>query len=140
MISKKLFRQLFFFGIVGVLATGTHYVVALFAHEFLNISLYVANLVGYGCAVTVSYCGHGKITFQQELGRRVFLRFVVMSLTIFTLSEMILVLLEQQEGISHRLSLLVVVLVIPLISFLMSKLWVFRSSEDSGNIPVADSR
>lgn len=139
-INKTLVRQLFFFGVVGVLATATHYVVALFAHEYLSISLYLANLAGYLCAVMVSYHGHGKITFQHTMGHRVFIRFAVMSVTTFVLSEVLLVVLEQYAGISHRFSLLAVVLSIPLLSFSLAKLWVFRHAEDSGNLPVAGNR
>lgn len=139
-ISKTLARQLFFFGVVGVLATATHYLVALFSHEYLSVSLYLANLIGYLCAVMVSYHGHGKVTFQHAMGHRVFMRFAVMSVTTFALSEILLLVLERYAGISHRISLLAVVLSIPLLSFLLAKLWVFRHAEDSGNLPVADNR
>lgn len=139
MISKALARQLFFFGVIGVLATATHYAVALFSHEYLSISLYLANLAGYLCAVTVSYHGHGKITFQHAMGRAVFIRFTVMSVTIILVSEVILVVLERYAETSHRLALLAVVLSIPVLSFFLSKLWVFRHAKDSGSFPAADN-
>ena len=139
-ISKTLARQLFFFGLVGLLATATHYAVALFSHEYLGVSLYLANPVGYLCAVMVSYHGHGNVTFQHAMGHRVFIRFAVMSVTTFVLSEVLLVVLEQYAGISQRLSLLAVVLSIPVLSFLLAKLWVFRHAGEGGNLPVAGNR
>jgi putative flippase GtrA len=77
MISKKTLRQLMVFGFIGVLATVIHYLVALASHEHLQINMYIANLLGYACAVALSYIGHGKLTFRVALSRQVFQRFIV---------------------------------------------------------------
>jgi putative flippase GtrA len=127
-INRKLVRQLVVFGMVGVFATLTHYLVALFFHEILNVNLYVCNLIGYCSAVTVSYFGHGMLTFQVNLNHSVFVRFVVVSVTTFLVSEGILAVMENTLQFSHRISLAVVVLTIPLITFILSKAWVFRHS------------
>ena len=124
-ISLQTLRQLVVFGIVGVTATLTHYLVALFCHEVLGINLYLCNLLGYTSAVTVSYFGHGRFTFQVNLNRQIFRRFVLVSVTTFLASECILAALEQALRLPHRLSLAVVVLTIPLITFILSKMWVF---------------
>jgi len=125
-LDSALVRQLFFFGIVGISATLTHYFVALLSHDFLGVSLYIANLLGYCSAVAISYFGHSKLTFSRELNWLVFTRFVVVSVCTFGLSELILWGLESQIKLHHALSLAVVVCTIPVITFLLSKLWVFR--------------
>jgi len=124
-ISLQTLRQLVVFGLVGVTATLTHYLTALFCNEVLGINLYLCNLLGYACAVAVSYFGHGRFTFQVSLNRRIFRRFVLVSVTTFLASECILAGLEQGLQLPHRVSLGVVVLTIPLITFLLSKMWVF---------------
>lgn len=126
MLNREMLRQLVIFGLVGVAATLTHYSIALLSHEVLGLHLYVANPVGYICAVGVSFFGHGRWTFRVDLGMGVFRRFVIVSITTFLASQAILVGLEAGLDLPHRLSLGVVVLTIPLISFLLNKLWVYR--------------
>lgn len=126
MIDRKLLRQLLVFGMVGVVATITHYLVALACHELLDVNLYGANLAGYGTAVAVSYVGHGRLTFQTELNQSVLQRFLVVSLAAFFASEGLLAALEAGLQLPHRVSLAVVVMIIPAISFVLNKLWVYR--------------
>jgi putative flippase GtrA len=129
MLSRETLRQLAMFGLVGVMATITHYLAALGCHEILGLGLHVSNLLGYACAVGVSYFGHGLLTFRVELNRRVLRRFVLVSIATFAASAGILAGLENQLQLPHRLSLAVVVMTIPLISFVLNKLWVYRHSE-----------
>ncbi|WP_236074859.1 GtrA family protein [Teredinibacter purpureus] len=124
--SRELIVQLLVFGVVGVLATLTHYLVALFSYEGLNLSLYFANLLGYLSAVLVSYFGHGRFTFKQSFRWALFVRFSVMSVTTFLCSELMLVGLENYAQLPARFSLAVVVCTIPIVTFVLSKLWVFK--------------
>lgn len=126
MIDGIILRQLLVFGMVGVVATATHYLVALACHEGLGINLYAANLAGYGTAVALSYIGHGKLTFQAVLNQSVLQRFLAVSLAVFLTSEGLLAALEAGLQLPHRLSLAVVVLIIPCITFVLNKFWVYR--------------
>jgi len=126
-LSRTLIIQLVVFGVVGVTATLTHYFMALFSHEIMTLSLYVANFLGYVSAVMVSFFGHGRFTFQQKLSWGVFARFALVSVGTFGCSELILLALESYFSLSHRISLGVVVCTIPIITFVLSKLWVFRA-------------
>lgn len=128
MMNRELLLQLIVFGIVGVTATLTHYFVALFTHELGEVNLYIANLLGYGTAVAVSFFGHGRFTFKHELDWSVFSRFAILSVSTFCTSELMLAVMEQVLELEHRISLAVVVLTIPLITFVFSKLWVFRAA------------
>lgn len=139
MISRTTFRQLVVFGLVGVVATITHYLVALGCHEGLGISLYVANLAGYSSAVTVSYFGHGKFTFQAVLNRSVLQRFLVVSVSTFFASEGLLAVLQAGLNLPHRVSLAVVVLTIPVVTFLLNKLWVYQVTHAGHTIEPAQS-
>ena len=118
------------FGLVGVTATLTHYLMALASHEFLGLSLYVCNLIGYACAVGLSYIGHSLLTFRVDLCPRIFRRFVIVSVATFASSEVLLAGLETAFDLPHRFSLGLVVLTIPVISFVLNKLWVYRHPEE----------
>jgi len=125
-LNRELIRQLAVFGVVGVTATLTHYFVALFSHEIGRVDLYIANLFGYVSAVMVSYFGHSLFTFRQSLKLNIFFRFAITSVTTFLVSELILLFLESGLKLPHRVSLGVVVCTIPVITFIISKFWVFR--------------
>lgn len=125
-LNRALIVQLAIFGVVGVSATLTHYFVALLSHERALVPLYFSNILGYCAAVAISFFGHGKLTFRRELDLGVFLRFVVVSITTLGVSELLLFIMETWLVLSHRISLAVVVCTIPVITFLLSKLWVFR--------------
>lgn len=134
--NKELLRQLVIFGLVGVVATLTHYLIALASHESLGINLHASNFIGYACAVGVSYFGHGLLTFRVSLNRRVLRRFVLVSIATYTASAGILAGLETGLNFPHRISLAVVVLTIPVISFLLNKLWVYRHPGERTERPL----
>ncbi len=126
MINRQLIWQLFFFAVVGLSATATHYVVAVTTHELSALSLYYANIIGYCSAVSISYFGHSKLTFKVQMSVAVFVRFICVSLTTLGLSELLLLYIEASLSVPHRLSMLIIVLTIPVITYLLSRLWVFR--------------
>ncbi len=125
-MTIKLLRQLVCFGIVGVAATLTHYLMALGSHEGLGLNLYAANLMGYVTAMTVSFYGHGWLTFRVELTRATLQRFVIASVSTFLSSELLLWALETGTDLSHRITLSIVVISVPLVSFVLNKFWVYR--------------
>ena len=146
-IDLALIKQIATFGVVGVLATATHYFVALFLATggigfnqqshleiadttgFLNV--YLANLAGYLCAVSLSYFGHGIFTFKVALNKNVFKKFVVVSVSTFLLSEVMLTLLENVLKLAPQFSLAVVVMTIPILSFIVNKFWVYTHPNDT---------
>jgi len=123
--------QLIRFGFVGVAATLTHYIVSIVGVEQLHLSLYLANLLGYIVAVVVSFLGHSKFTFQVNASMKLFSKFIVVSLSALALSELLILLLESTLQLSHRISMLVVVATIPVFTFIMSRLWVYKESAES---------
>jgi len=127
-LSKELIRQLLVFGCVGVAATATHYFIALGANSFGQVDLYLANILGYVSAVAISYFGHGRFTFKQTLNWTIFTRFVVVSLGALGASELLLLALQKTFAPPEYISLAVVVCTIPVLTFVMSKLWVFSGA------------
>lgn len=126
LMAKFHFREVIAFGFVGGLATVTHYVCAIISNELLSIELYLANIIGYLCAVGVSFIGHSKLTFQQNMNQALFRRFCIMSVATFALSELLLCYLESGLMLPTRIVMLIVVVTIPVISYLLNKFWVFQ--------------
>lgn len=125
-VSIPLLRQLFYFAAVGITATITNYLVALLFHEIIGLNVYAAQLAGYCFAVAISLFGHSKLTFYTKLTTSVFIRFVIISLTTLWLSEILLLCIDSFLAFSHRITLFIVAITIPVITFFLSKFWVFN--------------
>ena len=128
--SGALSGQMARFALVGVAATCAHYLVAIVAVQ--NINVYGANLAGYLAAVAISYFGHQRYSFAlsaREISHRSqFPRFVFASLGGLALSYLVLAILETGLGAPHWLSLAAAVCLVPVYTFVVNKLCVFRVS------------
>lgn len=128
MFSRELIRQIFTFGIVGVAATVTHYVVALLLTDVAALSVLLANILGYCSAVSISIFGHSAFTYCKKITPTVVRRFVVVSLSALAASEGVLFLLVSVFDVHHRVALAIVVAIIPVVSFFLNKFWVYAAS------------
>lgn len=118
-------REVFFFGLVGVGATLTHYFAALASVEWASLNVFIANLIGYCTAVLLSFFGHSRLSFQVTMTKSRFTKFVITSVATFCTSQVLLAGLNSM-AMSERISLLIVVFSIPVISYLVNKFWVFK--------------
>lgn len=122
-----MLKQLIAFASVGALATLVHIGVAEGVHVLARVPGYLATLVGFGVAFLVSYMGHFHLTFRGEAEHKEAVwRFFAVALSGFFLSLAALLLLEQGLGLRPVIALPLSVLVIPIYTFMLSKLWVFR--------------
>ncbi len=128
MINWNLLKQIFAFGCVGVTATAVHYGVALFFVDLVNISVFIANILGYCSAVLISLFGHSIFTYKKKVNNHIARRFVIVSLSTLAVSEGILLILEFQLKLSHEVALAIVVLSIPIVTFFLNKFWVYTES------------
>lgn len=123
---KHYLREVSTFGAIGVFATLTHYFLTLACYEILSVNIYAANLVGFLCALTASCIGHAKLTFRVNLNRAIIKRFTIATVFIFISSQLILALLEETTGTSHRISIGIIVVFIPITSYFLNKFWVYK--------------
>jgi len=117
-------RRIVIFGIVGVSATLIH---VLVAHLFYAVikDRFTASLVGFCLAFVFSYLAHRQFTFHDATkGSPV--RFVIVAGSGFVFS---LFVLDHLSAFPAWLALTLSIGVIPLWSFLMSRLWVFSFPE-----------
>lgn len=127
MSPRPLAQQAPLFAVVGVLATITHYVAALIAHEIFGLTPFVSNFVGYFSAVGITYFGNSRLVFRtRAFDLAQFVRFVVVSLTGLAMNQALTWLLVEQMGWPFRFALCLILVVVPAMSFVLSRAWAFR--------------
>ncbi len=129
-MSTELLR----FGIVGVLATIVHYVVAVAAVELIGLVPVIANLVAFCCAFPVSFVGHLYWTFRGQTDghsaqdrRHYWGRFFVTALVGLGVSQLVVYVLADLLSVHHRIAFAAAILLAPATVFVLSKFWAFRA-------------
>lgn len=124
-------RQAGIFALVGLVATGVHYVVAL----ALSLAMPVvwANPLGFLMAFGVSYVGHGRLTFRLQNGehqhRKRLPRFALTATAGFLIGQAILLVLRALTPFPDWLALGIALGVVPVFTFVTSRFWVFSPSQ-----------
>ena len=120
------FWQLARFGVVGVGATLTQFVVALVLSKYAGIPLLIANPVAFAVAFGVSFSGHHFWTFPGDTSAaRNLWRFLIVALCGFGVSELLLLLLVHYGVGGQTAKLVLSTLVVPPVTFVLGKLWAF---------------
>lgn len=130
MSRREIARQGGTFALVGIAATAAHLAAALAARELAGLPPLVANLCGYGCAVSISYFGNARLTFRTraaDAGQAA--RFLITSLGVLAFNQGLVWLLVERGGWDFRWAMVPVVVGSPILSFGISKLWAFRTRQ-----------
>lgn len=127
-----LFLQLARFGVIGIISTVIHLGTALALRELTSLAPLAANLGGFVCAVMFSYFGHAKLTFRQGAWQgEQFTRFAITALSALSVSSLITWWMTDRMGASFALAMLLVGAVVPVVNFIVLKLWVFENRPSS---------
>lgn len=124
----KLIGQAYRFAAVGVLATLVHAAIGLALAEGAGLPVFWANFAAFGAAVLVSY--FGNLAWTLGLGDEGFARlprFLVIAAVGLLFNQVIVFTAVDLLDWSYRLALAVVVLVVPLLTFIMNRRWVFTT-------------
>ena len=121
------------FGSVGLVATVVHVLAFVTLIELAATSPLLANLLAFALAVLVSFGGHRRWTFRPEAAgprhpKAALLKFILVALLGLTLNSLAVYLITELLDLSYRYALLVMIGIVPLIVFLLSKHWVFAGS------------
>ena len=127
MASGIPFGALARFGVSGSLATTTHTGVMVLCVELLGMRPVLAVTPAFLVALLVSYGLNYRWTFGASGPHGVMLpRFFVVALNGFGLNLLITYLVVDVAGDWYGYALMLAVVVVPLITFVLSKFWVFR--------------
>ena len=125
--------QILRFGGVGVMATVVHVVVALLMHEAVGLAPVPANFAGFTGALLLSYLGHAHYTFGVGSGQGgQFLRFLFVALFGLATSTGTVWVLDTRLGVDFAVAMAVVAVLVPLVTYLALRFWVFAQTPEAG--------
>ena len=133
-------RELVAFAFVGLAATLAYFVMASSGAE-LGYSSAVTSLAAYAIAALLSFAGHRTLTFRSNAPvAETAPRFAVLTALQFTIALLIPALLTDWAGWPAQASFAAVCLIIPAMSFLTMKAFVFSAGQASMRPPLARQR
>ncbi|KXF82730.1 GtrA family protein [Enterovibrio coralii] len=121
--SERLLQvRIFRFALTGGLASLTHIAVAFAVIHLWATNTLFANVVGFSCAFFLSYFLQSTFVFRQHLSLKNALRFFSVQFLALLISQIIS---EFFQNINPYLRVLIVVFLIPLVTYIIHKLWTF---------------
>lgn len=122
---EATFLEAIRFGLIGLCATVTYLLVSLISHH-AGLQAYFASLIGYLASVGISYFGHSSFTFRSDRPHRSKgPRFLVVTFFVFALTNVIIFFVTGPLGQPFAIATLVVAISIPVLTWLLSRFWVF---------------
>ena len=123
------------FGLVGGIATAIHMLVVWTLIERSSVPVLSANLIAFITAFCFSFAGNYYWTFRKPGQRgRVLRRFFLISASAFAANTFLLAALLNADWLTPIASALSAATVIPLITFLASRMWGFRQQENGTSV------
>lgn len=121
-------KQLIPFAAVGIISTVVHILLVTIMVNFLSLKPLTANIIAYTVTVNISYLGHKYITFAGlEANKSLRLpHFLLISVTAFILNEFLYFLFLQYTRINYFFSLVIVIGLVAIFTFVASKWWACR--------------
>lgn len=125
---KKDLMQFLRFIVVGGAATLAHFFLAMLLCLFFKscCSMFFLNIMAFSVAFAISYLGHRYITFCK---RGSFPKFFLTSLSGFAINNLVLFFMIWL-GLYGEISLLFSILIVPFITYLLSRFWVFGEQNE----------
>lgn len=116
------------FGTVGLAATGVHWIVLSLVVEAFGISPSPANGLAFLCAVSVTYLGQSLWVFSARSRHNAMqvLRFTFSLALGFVANVGIMALTIHVLGLPYQTGFLLGLVVVPALSFLVNRFWVFN--------------
>ncbi|MBL1277264.1 MAG: GtrA family protein [Ectothiorhodospiraceae bacterium] len=118
------------FAVSGGLATLTHVSVAIVMIEWFSVRPVFAAGIAFAVALVISYSLNYHWTFSASGPHRVMLpRFVLVAILGLLLNIGITYSVVDMAGYWYGYALMLVVISVPIMTFVLSKLWVFVQAE-----------
>lgn len=116
------------YGLVGVLASVVHASISLVLHELFGMDPFWSHATGWFGGLFTAYWGHYHFSFKDDgAHKQRFPKFVITALTGFTLHQGGVYLLVNQLQLDYSTQALPLLMIsVPMVTFLLSKFWVFR--------------
>lgn len=128
MTKKALLSQVCRFGLVGVAAAVIHLSVVVLLVQSTDMAPLIANIFGFAIGFQMSYWGHRLWTFKAttSLHRVAFPKLLLIQILNFAANETLFYLFLLLN-LPYAVALFIVLAILPLFTFVASKLWVFNA-------------
>ncbi len=116
------------YGMVGVLASVVHAGISLLVLNYFEVTPFTSHAIGFFGGLITAYLGHYHYSFKDDGSHKQrFPKFAITASTGFALHQSGVYLLVNQMQLDYKtLALPVLMVCVPVVTFLMSKFWVFR--------------
>lgn len=112
------------FAVIGAINTMVHGAVLVGAMETWQLPLLLSHCLAFMVANLFSYVANSRITFKVAFGWRSYTRFLLASLLALGLT-LSLAWVASQWGLHYVVGFAIIVLTVPLFSFVIIKCWAF---------------
>ncbi len=128
-VPTRAARPLWFVA-VGCIAAAVHWLAVVGLVEAAGWHPLVANVAGWSLALIVSFGGHHRLTFRGHGApvARSAMRFVLVSAAGFGVNETVYAATLHWSGLGYQMLLALVLLLVAVMTWLLSRYWVFRGS------------
>lgn len=128
LMSSPAVLEVVRFVIIGAAATVVHMCVAFALYYGLNFAPLIANPIAFLIAWCVSYAGQFKWTFKDSGAKHKSSapKFFAVSVLSLILSQVVVWFTAEYLKLPFYLAMLCVVFSVPIVTFILSKFWVFR--------------
>lgn len=125
---NKHLRQLFKFGIIGVIAAMVNMLGVIFFVETFGVRPLIANIFAFSISLNVSYLGQRFWSFAATSAshRRAIPKYFIVAIIGFGLNELLFSIFLHVFHLYYILALVIVIGLVAIFSFICNKLWVFR--------------
>ena len=127
MIIPARYHEFIRFGLVGVANTAVHAGIVITLMEAFAPPAFVANGIAFVFANLMSYALNSRFTFRTPVSFAGYRRFLAVSLVSLALTLLITSAVEY-AGWHYGIGLMMVILVVPVLNYLVMKMWAFAPS------------
>jgi len=133
LLNNPIITLLFRYGIVGVVASVVHFSIALFMFKYMQINFFISHFIGFLFGLFTAYFGHYFYSFKdsEQHGKR-FPKFLVTALVALILHQGGAYVFVKHLGLDYSSRVLpLLVVTVPVFTFLLNKFWVFSEIKDT---------
>jgi putative flippase GtrA len=125
------------FGAIGVMNTLVHGIILTAAVEKLRLHLLLAHALAFGVANLFSYIANSRLTFQVPFSLARYVRFLLASIAALGLTLGI-AWITDRIGLHYQWGFAIIVVTVPLFSFVLLKFWAFAGHRSHPNQSAAE--
>jgi putative flippase GtrA len=132
LIERLLKLRIVRFGLTGGVATAIHLGIAFTSLRWGSDSVFLANLLGFSCAFSFSYLVQSLWVFEHHIALVSVLKFFIVQLGALLIAQLLSTLAME---LNSYLRVVLVAFVLPMITFIIHKLWTFTQPVASDASP-----